>query len=296
MVPCRTQLGSFLRARRLELGLSQVQIAKRLGLGQPEYSGYERGEHTPGNDRLTVYAAAMNWELAQLKELVPRKWYEKKPVTKLGRFLRARREELGLSVHALAKLCGFTIEVVRSWEFGRNRGLRQSSARLLAKALALKPIQLEPFISDNAKTAGSSLGRIIRWRRRELGWSAVDLALKLGKSHQYVSAVELGKTPLCQNDVMIRRLAEVLQLELAVLQAARYKRKLKQIAADPATVSGFIVARRLEQNLSRVELALRAGVTAAIIFYIETGRRFPQGALDKVAQALGCEIPLNLQR
>ncbi|MDR1039438.1 MAG: helix-turn-helix domain-containing protein [Deltaproteobacteria bacterium] len=45
--------------RRKELGYSQVELARRLGMTQANVCNYERGAREPGLDRLTVMANVM---------------------------------------------------------------------------------------------------------------------------------------------------------------------------------------------------------------------------------------------
>lgn len=45
-------LGSLLRERRLELNLTQREVAQRLEIGEVRYGDYERGVHEPSASRL----------------------------------------------------------------------------------------------------------------------------------------------------------------------------------------------------------------------------------------------------
>lgn len=46
--------------RRLELGLTQVQMAERLGITQPGYAAIEAGKREPGLNQILRLAAALN--------------------------------------------------------------------------------------------------------------------------------------------------------------------------------------------------------------------------------------------
>lgn len=49
--------------RRLALGLSQREVARRAGLAQSIISEGERGNHTPGLDTLTAWADGLGAEV-----------------------------------------------------------------------------------------------------------------------------------------------------------------------------------------------------------------------------------------
>jgi ribosome-binding protein aMBF1 (putative translation factor) len=57
------QLGQAVRARRLELGISQTALAKRAGLTQPAVSRLEAGETVPTIGVLERLAAALSADL-----------------------------------------------------------------------------------------------------------------------------------------------------------------------------------------------------------------------------------------
>lgn len=54
------------RSRREALGLTQAQVAKRLGLTQSYYSAIEHGYRTPGLDVIERVSAALNCEPFEL--------------------------------------------------------------------------------------------------------------------------------------------------------------------------------------------------------------------------------------
>ena len=52
-----------LRQVRLDLGLTQVQVAEDAGMAQPTLNEYERGAVTPGLHTFTRWAAALNQQV-----------------------------------------------------------------------------------------------------------------------------------------------------------------------------------------------------------------------------------------
>lgn len=77
------ELGQRLRAWRQALGLTQAQMAERLGLHIGVLKKYETGQNTPGGEALAAYARTgvnMNWLLTGDGEMFHRK-AEPKPET-----------------------------------------------------------------------------------------------------------------------------------------------------------------------------------------------------------------------
>ena len=62
-------LAETLRVRREEVGLSQAQLAARIGVGQQAVSRWERGEAVPRPARVLALADALNLDAAGLHRL-----------------------------------------------------------------------------------------------------------------------------------------------------------------------------------------------------------------------------------
>ncbi len=124
------------------------------------------------------------------------------------------------------------------------------------------------------------------------------MAKRIYASKQTVNHIESGHVPLNQNDYTIARLAKALNLDVDTLKAVRLKRKLKRINTHNTNkLSEFLVARRLELCLTQREVAESAGISTSSIAFYETGRSLPtERALDKISNALGCEIPIDLRQ
>lgn len=218
------------------------------------------------------------------------------PKMELGKFIRARREELGLTKADFARKLNVLDSSVHALEVRRHR-ITCQSARRLAKALQLQPQAFLNFITNqNAKAASNGLGELVRARRRELLFSQSDLARKLGVSKAYVSLIELGAPNLNQSDHMIELLAKVLKLDVAILKSLRPKRKVYKVKEEirQSALGRFLTARRLELGLSQGKVAQRAGISVQTIHYIETNKTASIKVLGKVAEALECKIPLEL--
>ncbi len=144
------------------------------------------------------------------------------------------------------------------------------------------------------------LGRLINSRRIELNMSQVDVAKKIGVSRQYVSLIEKGKVSLVDSNEVVKKLANVLQLEVERLKRLRKKRKnLKVKSTDP--LCKFLYERRLELGLPRKDLNRLLGhkEKSNLIFGLESGEWRPGIKLiSRLEKVLSCKIPdeLILQR
>ena len=290
MVPTRTKLGKFIRARRLKLGLSQVEAAKLGGISKGEWSELETGKRLNINARcIAGFSMALRCEPSRLEALAPKR-RRPEPKNELGKFIRARREKLGLTEAEFSRKLKVGSSRVYKLELC-SRYISFQSVSRLAGALQLRPQVLLKFTNKNAKAAGNGLGKHIRARRTELLFSQSNLAEKLGVSKAYVSLIELGAQYLSTSDHMIERLAEILKLDVATLKSLRPKRKTNQKIRQSA-LSRFLTARRQELQLSQKEVAQRAGISSSLMHRAETGKFSGIETLGKVAEALGCKISL----
>ena len=128
--PETTPLGRELKRLRQERGLSQRQLATRLGCSPTLMSHYERGRKRPRTAVLTVLARALDVPKERLSELLPPR-SKPKP---LGQKLRRLREQRGLSQKRLAARIGRGQGTISAYERDRNR---PGSADLAALAQAL---------------------------------------------------------------------------------------------------------------------------------------------------------------
>ncbi len=56
------QIGAVLRDRRVELGMTQPELARRVGTHRPLVARFEKGIHVPSLDTLFAYAEALDLE------------------------------------------------------------------------------------------------------------------------------------------------------------------------------------------------------------------------------------------
>lgn len=295
MTPSKTELGKFIRARRLELNLRQIPLAELAGLAQSFLSGLEIGTRKYLNGKqLISLAKALQVQVEELRKLTPVK-PGSEPITELGKLIRSRREELGLSILAFANKLGITPQQAKKLEM-KNPTLRYALVKPLASALKLDVSILVKFVGTTRKESKSKLGQLIRTRRKELGISTASLAEKLGVSPQFVNQIEFGQCRLSENDEMIVRLAQILELDVNKLKAVRPTRRLKKVdTRNP--LSEFLSSKRLELRLTQHEIASRAKISKGAVCKFELGLLCPSSVtLDKLAKALGCEVPQYLKR
>jgi len=295
MVPSRTRLGKFIRARRIKLGFNQTKVAKLAGLGQSVLSRFEIGTRKYLNQKqLTRLAKALRCNPEELRKRNQPEKLPEEPQTELGRIIRARREEIGLTLEIFATRMG-----MNRWEARRlevQKGLLRMSyirARRLAKTLNLDVSVFSSFIGYDTTPIESNMGNLVRTHRKELAMSEKELAKKLGVTRQYVSQIELGLCPLRKNKV-ITRITRVLKIDPALLEAVRPRRRLCQKKREDP-LGDFLTRRRLDLDLTQTQVAKRAQSSLTIVSDMERGKDFLRGSmLQRFSRALECEIPAGL--
>lgn len=293
MVPSRTELGSFIRARRLELDLRQVPLAKQAKVAPSLITMIEVGVRRYLKDQqLERLAKTLQCDVEELRKRMPVKRIAQ-PKTELGKLIRSRREELGLSLPAFAKKMGMTPQQAKHLEVKKNPGICYGLSKPLASALELDPSVIAQFAGNIRKQTNSKLGQLIRARRKELGMSLNVLAEKLNVSRQFVNQIEFGQNCLSESDERIEQLAQVLEVDVNELQAVRPLRRQKQMDRTP--LGEFLATKRLELRLTQREVGKRAGIQYSTVSCVETGRFYPSpNLLVRLAKALRCEIPAEL--
>lgn len=298
MKPSRTELGKFIRSRRLELNLRQVLLADRAGLARNVVSMFEIGTREYLKDhQLVSLAEGLQCDPNELRKLMPTK---AQPTTELGKLIRYRREELNLSLPVFAGKLGVTLQQAKNLEARKSPTIHYGLIKPLADVLNLDLSTLARFAGTTFKQSKSEFGQIIRTHRKELGMSIRTLAKELGVSFQFVNQIELGQCPLSESDERIVQLANILGLDVEELLAVRSSRmsrrgdkKRKGYYKHRETALGdFMTRRRLELNLNQTQVADKASVHRDVIGRIERGSCRPDDLmLGKISQALGCEIP-----
>lgn len=99
-----------LRALREEKGITQDEVAKMLGITRENYSGYERGKHTPPHKRICTLATYFRVSIEYLTGNTNYRNYEEKPpadsdLSDLGKHLERMLDNL-MSNMTVVKLYG----------------------------------------------------------------------------------------------------------------------------------------------------------------------------------------------
>jgi len=291
MTPSKTTLGKFLRARRLELGLRQVQVAEELGWSQSGYSNFEVGlSRFLDINQAEQLAKVLQCDPETLKVLG--KNPAKEPETELGKFIRKRREELKLTREQLAKRLKIKVRYVSELEL-KSRKIRLKSCVNLATALECDAILLRPYVyhSWHQTKLQTAVGQFIRSKRQEQMLSQRQVAKMLGFSPQHVSNIENGKTSLSDSQKLLERLAEILKFDLSELNGL-IPNKGRRVRREEKSLGAFLTGRRLELNLSQKALAGKASISVRYYNMIECGRSLTPSfkILRKLAVAVECEL------
>lgn len=294
MTPSKTELGKFIRDRRMELDLRQIPVSQAAGLSESNnlLSMIEVGVRKYLNPKqVEGLAKVLQIDPEELRKRMPEK-HVAKPTTEFGKLIQSRREELGMTLEGLAKKLRITPRKAKHLEIRKSPSLRYPLVEPLAEALKLDVSAFAKFVGREGKVTGGELGQLIRQRRKELAMSLTVLAKKLKVTQQFIDQIESGQCRLSNSYEMIEQLAEVLKLDVTQLNAVRPRRRLKMRGTAPTPLSGFLAGRRLELRLTQREVSDRAETAAATISGVETGRVYPtSNLLDKLAKALECEIP-----
>jgi len=132
-----------LRGARLRRGLTQRQLAERLGVSPPTISHWETGRWRPPRYRIgqlaTVLGVAPN-DLARGMHWSPCESSTTGLGGNFGEAIRAARRDSGLSKAQLARCVGVSSATIRRWECGGSapRGIRRS------RVAAVLKLQVEP--------------------------------------------------------------------------------------------------------------------------------------------------------
>lgn len=121
------QLGPAVRARRLELSLTQQEIAPKAGIASSSWSEMERGAWVPQRDSTRIgIARSLGWEPDTLNKLLGDRADDSSSGP--GAAFRWRRENLGLTIDELSRHVHRSSATIRSLESGTNVSKRSQRA------------------------------------------------------------------------------------------------------------------------------------------------------------------------
>jgi transcriptional regulator with XRE-family HTH domain len=117
----RPEIARRLREERLARGLSQAEAGKLLGVAQATYAGWEIGRAVPDSRFVRPLADFLDATIAETAQMVsvPVR-VDVTRLSRFGRLLGRRREELQLTREQLAERVGVMPRTVRAWELGEK--------------------------------------------------------------------------------------------------------------------------------------------------------------------------------
>lgn len=105
-------MGEHLRKRRLEMGLSQRELAGQFGINTWTVLNWEKGRTEPPVRSMPAVLAFLGYEPFAVPRSLPER-------------LRAKRRAMGWSLHEAAEALGVDPETWRNWERGKTILLRR---------------------------------------------------------------------------------------------------------------------------------------------------------------------------
>ncbi len=211
-----TEFGRLVRDRRLKLGLSYDELAKRMGVSPESARRLERRQNSMTTHQVVkVLAPALEVPLAVFTPYAFN--HSKASTTALGRLLRTRRQELFLSLRDVAHRVGLKKQHLSMIELGRchcHRNLELIPR--LARVLNLAPAELRrlqpSFIVYKVAREPGSLGEWLTNRRLALGLTQRQVARRIKTDHVNISRIEKGLTT--PSPLTLERLLASLNCEL----------------------------------------------------------------------------------
>lgn len=135
----RSKFGKWLKQQRQEEGVSQADLAKKLGVSQTTVSVWEKGRSEPTGRRREKVLALFS---AQEEE------------NALGDWLREKRKERGWTLAELAKRAGLSRQTIWNIEKGRIQNPSDQTMEKLEKVLGKLPPDERTEMDESATVEG----------------------------------------------------------------------------------------------------------------------------------------------
>lgn len=222
-----------IRQRREEMGLSQTELGKKIGVSRSAVTRLERGSSTPLPKVLKRLASFLEipyeliqnsigtddsaldksdkWLTAGGREIAIGRLAKRESPTKnidfdetvpetLGQLITLRRVELRWSLRLCASKIGIGAAFLGLIE--KDQSIPRAAIwKNICSVLNIDPEAIHQYAGDRIEGRHDLLepeiqrkiGKIVRNRRNELGWGSLDTAQKLGIQAAYYSNIESGK-------------------------------------------------------------------------------------------------------
>jgi len=133
----RQNLGDLIRIRRIGSGLTQAELAQKVGVSQPSISHFESGKSVPSSSQLKSLHRILGGLIESRSSADDRQPPgESSP---LGVWLNNVRTRKGLTVSELAQLSGLTSATIYNIESGRIDNPQMGTRDALIRALGETP-------------------------------------------------------------------------------------------------------------------------------------------------------------
>ena len=264
--------GQLLRRLRRERGLTQRELARRLGLSQATICSYEAGRKHPSLQRLSTLARALRVPEGELAPLLPER---ATPSTPFGRALRELRERRGWTQEQLAGRIGCTAGLISDYEVtGKLPGPKYQG--VLAAALGVPRRRLRALVAKRTPPRRTTaLGRLLRETRIARGMTQRQLAEAVGLTAQHIASYEGANCHPREKhrSRFIKRLAKALDVSPAEIEESLSRQRPVNVPTD----FGHRVRQlRVDRGLTQEQLGARCGCSFNMISHYETGVSYPK--------------------
>jgi len=251
-----TDFGTMMRQARDRLGLTQAELAEKVGVTQVTISNWEKGKSTPeGEQRARVEVVLQLGGSA------------------FGKKIQSARVRAALTQRELAKRTGFAQPTVSQWETGWSQPSDDAIAKL---EKVLGPLRDQPGGEDDgaeAEGGQSAIGAWVNKLRQEKGWSVAELAAKAGLSLLAIYRIESGQTENPRKETLAK-----IQKALG----ATLEREAQEVVREDATIEGLGELVDFDPN----DLDDRPDVPGVYVLYDISKRPIYVGMSDSIRNRL----------
>lgn len=204
----RERFAERLRELRQQTGLSQTELANKIGISRGAISYYEQATRTP--DIETLYVVASYFEVSVEWMLGIENTVEKSRNTLGGRIQRQRIKK-GMTRGQLADDPALGIGLNELMLYEQDR--KEPKIETIIKLARYFEVTTDYLLGTSGKDSNGA-GSVIATLRREKGITQQALADSVQITRQMISAIEGGAQPSVG---LAKKIAEVLNIEWSVL-------------------------------------------------------------------------------